>query len=214
MKALIINFNRLTLPLAMADWLKARGVDPVFIDNNSNYPPLLEFYKNSPYQVIKLKENAGHTVVWKGHYQIISKLKIKGRYIVTDPDLSLEGVPDDFMDILNGGLDKYDVYDKCALSLDIQDLPNSDEGNFIRIHEAKYWKQPLGPMYFHADTDTTFALYREGVGYSHSAIRTNKPYCCKHIPWYYTDYNLLSEEEKYYFSTANESSSGKIRLMK
>jgi hypothetical protein len=70
-------------------------------------------------------------------------------------------------------------------------------------------------QYFLAPTDTTFALYRKGViNYSHSAIRTNRPYTCKHIPWYYTDFNLLNEEEKYYFRNANDSSSGKKRLMK
>jgi hypothetical protein len=211
-RALIINYNRLILPLTMANWLYARDIDPVFIDNNSDYPPLLEFYKNSPYEVLQLDKNYGHMVVWMGQLQIIKQLRITGCYIVTDPDLSLEGIPDDFIDVLNRGLEKYKSYDKCALSLDIQDLPQSKEGNFIRLHEAKYWNKPLDAMYFHADTDTTLALYRPGAGYSHSAIRANKPYTAKHIPWYYTDFNLLSDEEKYYFNSANESSSGKTRL--
>ena len=213
MKALIINYNRLTLPLKMADWLHERQIEPVFIDNNSDYPPLLEFYKNSPYQVIRLYSNFGHTVVWNETLSILRRLKINGRYIVTDPDLDLSGVPDDFLEVLNKGLELYPV-DKCALSLEINDLPNSTEGNYIRVHEAKYWKDALDRQYFRADTDTTFALYRPGSMYSHLAVRTNRPYTCKHIPWYYTDFELLNDEEKYYFSTANDSSSGKARLMR
>lgn len=196
----------------MADWLYERGVDPVFIDNYSDYSPLLEFYKNSPYQVIRLYSNFGHTVVWNETINILRRLKINGRYIVTDPDLDLNGVPDDFLDMLNRGLELYPV-DKCALSLEINDLPNSAEGIFIRAHEAKYWKDPFNDLFFKADTDTTFALYRAGTKYTHSAVRTNRPYTCRHIPWYYTDFNLLSDEEKHYFITANNSSSGKARLI-
>ena len=142
MKALIINYNRLTLPLKMADWLHEKQIEPVFIDNNSDYPPLLEFYKNSPYQVIRLYSNFGHTVVWNESLSILRRLKINGRYIVTDPDLDLSGVPDDFLEVHNKGLDLYPV-DKCALSLEINDLPNSTEGNYISAHEVKYWKDAL-----------------------------------------------------------------------
>ena len=111
------------------------------------------------------------------------------------------------------GLNRYPNVDKCGLSLEINDLPDSTEGKFIRLREANYWEHPLDDKYFEACTDTTFALYRAGVNhYSYSAIRTNRPYTCKHIPWYYLDFESLSEEDKYYFNSANSSSSGKIRL--
>ena len=45
MKVLIINFNRLLLPVKLAEFCANRGLSPVFIDNNSDYPPLLEYYK-------------------------------------------------------------------------------------------------------------------------------------------------------------------------
>ena len=215
MYALLINYNRLNLPVKMADWIFAHGIDPVFIDNNSDYKPLLDYYNTCGFKVIRLSANYGHTCIWNPELSILNKLGITGRYIVTDPDLDLLGVPDDFLDVMNRGLDKY-KYDKCGLSLEIADLPDSDEGNYIRNHcEVNYWLHPLDKEFFRADTDTTFALYREGVTeYSHSAIRTNRPYTAKHVPWYYTDINKLSEDEKYYFKTANDSSSGKKRLIK
>ena len=211
MRVLIITFNRLLLPLRVADWVAARGCEPVFVDNNSTYLPLLDYYKTTPYQVIRVPVNLGHTVVWQDGF--LDRHGVEGRYIVTDPDLDLSGVPDDFLQVMNEGLDRYQGYDKCGLSLEIGDLPNTAEARLVRdVYEAKYWERPLDKRYFHADTDTTFALYR-ARHYSHSGIRTNRPYTARHIPWYYRCFENLSEEEKYYYSTADASSSGKTRLI-
>jgi hypothetical protein len=215
MKVLIINFNRVTLPAALADWVAARGCEAVFVDNSSYYPPLLEYYKTTPHQVVKLDRNYGHTVLWQaGMRHILRSLVGDDRYIVTDPDLDLAGVPDDFLQVLNRGLDVYATYDKCGLSLEINDLPDNAEGQLVRTrYERKYWMRPLDDMYYHADTDTTFALYREGVvEYNHNAIRTNRPYTARHVPWYYLNLRDIPEDEQYYFRTANGSSSGKQRL--
>jgi hypothetical protein len=212
MKVLILNYNRLTLPVAMADWAAARGCEPVFIDNASDYPPLLEFYAAGRYPAVRLDKNYGHTVLWDKP-ELFKLLGINERFIMTDPDLALEGVPDDFLAVLNEGLDRFPQVDKCALSLAIEDLPATPEGIFIRNHEAKHWRQPLDSRYFYADTDTTFALYRWPLGkYSHSAVRTNRPYTCRHVPWYYPNLFDIPADEQYYFRTANESSSGKKRL--
>ena len=202
--------------MGMVDWLALRGIEPVFIDNGSDYKPLLDYYKTTPYQVIQLNVNHGHTCVWIPELKIFERLGIKDRYIVSDPDLDLTSVPDDFLSVMNEGLNKYPHYSKCGLSLEINDLPPTEEGYFIRYRcEAQYWKDPLDNMYFRAATDTTIALYREDCReYTHSAIRTNRPYTARHLPWYYTDFKLLSEEEQNYFRSASDSSSGKKRLLK
>lgn len=213
MKCLIINFNRLLLPVKLAEWVAQRGVEPVFIDNNSTYPPLLEYYQSCPFRVLRLVSNYGHTVLWQ--YPVLETLNIKERFIYTDPDLDLSGVPDDFLEVMNEGLNRYPNYSKCGLSLEINDLPDTEEGNFIRVGpEAPYWNRPLDDLYFHADTDTTFALYQYPIGpYGHSAIRTNRPYTAKHIPWYYTKIEDLPDDEQYYYLTANNSSSHKARFL-
>lgn len=213
MKCLIINFNRLLLPVGLAEWVAKRGIEPVFIDNNSTYPPLLEYYQSCRFRVLRLVSNYGHTVLWQ--YPVLDVLDIKERFIYTDPDLDLTGVPDDFLEVMNEGLNRYPNYSKCGLSLEINDLPDTEEGNFIRtVPEAPYWNRPLDDMYFHADTDTTFALYQYPIGpYGHSAIRTNRPYTAKHIPWYYTKIEDLPEDEQYYYRTANNSSSHKARFL-
>jgi hypothetical protein len=213
MNAFIINFNRLTYPRQMAEWLFNHGVTPVFIDNHSNYPPLLEYYKSCPFEIVRMPQNYGHTVVWLNGLEIKNGKKNE-RYIVTDPDLDLSRVPDDFLHVMNRGLDLHCNVDKCGLSLEINDLPNSPEGNYIRDKcEPKYWQYPAAPGYWYAATDTTFALYRATVhNYSHSAIRCDRPYTARHLSWYYTDLNNIPDDEKYYFQTANESASGKKRM--
>lgn len=213
MYVLIVNFNRITLPLQMASWLSERGCEVIFLDNNSTYQPLLEYYKTTPYRVLRLPANYGHTVLWQ--YPVLQTLNINERFIYTDPDLDLTGVPDDFLQVMHNGLDKYPAYSKCALSLEINDLPDTEEGNFIRYGpESPYWQKPLDDLYFHADTDTTFAMYRFPIGeYGHSAIRINRPYTCRHIPWYYQKIENLPADEQFYYQTANNSCSHKKRFL-
>lgn len=218
MMVFIINYNRLLLPVKMAKWCYLFGLEPVFIDNNSDYPPLLEYYKNCPYRVVHFNQNHGHMVLWNGSNDVLDLLVGKhARYIVSDPDLNLEGIPGNFLDVLNAGLDKFPHIDKCGFSLEINDLPNTEEGNYIRTQvEPRYWRKRYDSMYYNSPIDTTFALYREGVRhYSHTAVRTERPYTAKHVPWYYSDLSKLPEDEQYYYHTANvNSSTGKKRLVK
>lgn len=206
MKCLIITYNRLTLPVNLANWVYKRGITPIFIDNNSSYRPLLEYYKKDcPYQVLRLKYNYGHRVIWDAN--ILDKLNIKGQYIITDPDLDLSGIPDDFLEVLQGGLNKYKKAEKCGFSLDISNLP---EGK-IKEWESSLWQHPLDDMYFKAGIDTTFALYRANIRHYTiwDSIRTNRPYTAIHVPWSYRQENIkyLDSDEKYYIRTANKSAS-------
>lgn len=196
MKVLIINFNRLTLPMNLANWIGLRGCEPIFIDNNSTYPPLLEYYNKCPYMVMHMNKNYGHTVVWNQETTILQRLGITGNYIVTDPDLDLTGIPDDFISVLEEGLKRHPQFDKCGFSLEINDLPNQVTIDW----EMRYWQNPLDSMYFAADIDTTFALYKVNR-ITLSGIRTNRPYTARHIPWYYDNYDKLPEDELYYYHT-------------
>jgi len=186
----------------MADFLFSHGVDPIFVDNNSDYQPLLEYYETTPYQVVRMKENYGYKVVWEQN--LLEKLGITGEYIVSDPDLDLSGVPEDFINILRLGLARYPRFDKCGLSLEINDLPKTDycPANY----EEQFWRMPLDDMYFEAAVDTTLALYKVPY-HSFNAMRTNRPYTCRHMPWYYSDFRDMPVDEQYYFDTCRESHS-------
>ena len=77
MKVLIMNYNRLRLSSDLADWVAKRGCEPVFIDNHSTYPPLLDYYNHCPYQVLIMDKNYNNRVVWE--QGVLKALDIKGR---------------------------------------------------------------------------------------------------------------------------------------
>ena len=202
MKCFIITYNRLNMPVNMAEFLSDHGIDPIFVDNNSDYKPLLDYYETTPYEVIRMRENFGYKVVWEQN--LLERLGITGNYIVTDPDLDLSGIPYDFLKVLEEGLIKYPQYDKCGFSLEINDLPAT---SFSPAgYESQFWQHPLDDKYFDAPIDTTFALYKVSF-HSFKALRTNRPYCCRHLPWYYFDLESMPEDEQYYFRTTKESHS-------
>lgn len=202
MKCFIINYNRLDLMKNMADYLASNNIEVYIIDNNSDYLPLLEYYEETHHCVIKMKKNYGYTVFWDQN--IYEKLNLNERYILTDSDLKINHIPNDFLNVLNEGLDRYKNYDKCGFSLDIDDLPNNNLTTQVKNWEMKYWLTPLDNLYYEANIDTTFALYRVNH-HSYSGIRTNKPYCAKHMPWYYESINDLSLDEIHYFKSLNKS---------
>ena len=214
-KTFIINFNRVTLPSRLADWCRANGLDVIIIDNASTNPDTLTYYKNCEYPVIHMKKNHGSHVVWEWESEILDVFGIDGTYIVTDPDLDLRKVPHDFLEVMLTGLIKHPKAVKCGLSLEINNLPGTEQGRFMERREAEYWQKPLDDMYYDAPTASTFALYRAGVKkwQLKPSIRTNRPYTAKHVPWYYTDFNSLPEDEKYYYNTTNDRwATGKERI--
>jgi len=196
--AFIINYNRLTLPKNMADYLAdGTGVTPVIVDNNSDYPPLIEYYEKCPHIVERMNLNYGNCVLWTTG--ILDKYNIDGGFICTDPDLKIDHIPKDFLHVLQTGLDRWDWCDKCGFSLDIHDLPNRDFSNHVKSVEKGYWTNFLDKGYYAAPIDTTFALFRTRR-HSFECIRADKPYCAKHMPWYWTKDNV-PEDELYYINS-------------
>jgi hypothetical protein len=198
--AFIINYNRLTLPKNMAEFLsKNENVDVYIIDNNSTYQPLLDWYATCPYKIIHMDKNYGHTVFWnKKLYDIYVK---EGYYILSDPDLDLSEIPEDWLDVLLNGLAKYQ-YNKIGFSLKTSDLPESVFRNQIIDWESQFCTPKakyLDDLYTEAHIDTTFALHRTDEHALYSSVRVNHPYTAKHVPWYYTDFQVLPEDEKFYF---------------
>ncbi len=199
MKAFVIAYNRLTLIKNIAERLYNIGLDVRIVDNHSDNPSLLEWYEEAPYGIIRMDKNYGHQVVWS---KVLYPLAKGERYIVTDPDLDLSDVPDDFVSVLNAGLDKYPNFHKCGLSLRIDDLPDTEIGNQAKSWEQQFWKHKLDNMYYAADVDTTLALYRENVTqHTLNALRVGFPYSARHIPWYYTTFDSLPADEQYYYSS-------------
>jgi hypothetical protein len=195
----IINFNRLTLPKNICEYLSDNDTqcEPIILDNNSDYPPLLEWYEGCPFKVERMHLNYGNCVLYTSG--ILEKYNIHGGYIYTDPDLDLSGIPKDFLHVLQTGLDRYSWADKCGFSLDINNLPDNELTQDVLKWETGYWSNKLDEMYFKAPIDTTFALFRTRM-HSFECLRTDKPYCARHVPWHWTKTNI-PDDERYYINS-------------
>lgn len=186
-------------------WLLQHNYCNIYVlDNDSTYPPLLDYYKTLEtvsVKVIFLQENTGHQSLWKAN--ILERLQINTPYVYTDPDvLPLEECPEDFMLYMLKLLRQNSTIQKIGLGLRINDVP---QANFPE-NERQFWELEFAPNLYYAYTDTTFALYRAGRRfYINESIRMGYPYMARHLPWYYDKTNLPADEA-YYIRRANASS--------
>lgn len=205
---IINNFNRLTTLKKLIHSLEIRGYYNIkIIDNNSTYPPLIEYYKTVDYKVYRLNKNIGFKALWKTR---VFYLHMFDYFCYTDSDLEIiEECPDDFMKVFYKYL-KYnpDVH-KIGFSLKIEDLPNHyNKKDEVIEWESKFKKNRVDGNFYIAPIDTTFALYRpfsrkgkrDG---SMKMIRTGFPYEMRHLPWYVNS-NDLSQEEIYYLNSVKQ----------
>jgi hypothetical protein len=205
---IINNFNRLEYFSRLIQWLEDAGYKNIYIiDNNSTYPPLLEYYKELPYTIFKLDRNLGQFALWQ---TIIFSRFSNDYYAYTDPDIiPSEDCPADALFYFKTLLEKYPSFKKAGFGLKIDDLP--DHYNLkeqVIQWEHIFWNDPLEDNVYDALIDTTFALYRPGAkgGADGPAIRTAGKYTARHLPWYENSKNL-SAETRYYLETATIASS-------
>jgi hypothetical protein len=218
----INNRNLLTWPKAMVADLRRMGIESiVIVDNSSTYEPLLDWYATSGLEVVRLTENLGHHAPWdSGEVTRMQSKSPSGRYIVTDPDLDLSGVPSDCIEKL---LECHRVYGddihKVGLSLELSDLPDNAYARGVRNWESQYWEAPKGVISYMdtelphkaymAAIDTTFAMYRSGsmiVPFPRGQIRLDRPYTARHVPWYLTK-ETIDDEYRYYIERAGSCAS-------
>lgn len=196
--------NRLApLPGLLRDIARLGG-KPVIVDNDSTYPPLLAFYATNPFEIVFLRQNLGVRAVWMAGLA----LREPGYYAVTDGDLDLSRVPDDGLAYLTRGFQAHPTVTKAGFSLELGDLPDNEITRKVRNHEAQFWTEPLGDGFYRASVDTTFALYhtRRDVNQAFfAAVRSDRPYTARHLPWY-EDVLSPSEEEMYYQAHASSES--------
>ena len=210
----INTFNRLTTTRNLVEQVKRLpNAQPVVIDNDSDYAPLLEWYDSKPCDIVRLKENIGHHAPW-----ISGVVDGDGAalYVVTDCDIDIDSVPLDVLDVLQCPF-AWNHYRpiKSGLALRIDDLPTWQTK--VVEWESRWWRQRAvsGSHWYRAAIDTTFAMYRQGTTLKQvqdvartPAVRLGGDYQARHVPWYLDGENLDAENQ-HYFATANASNSWK-----
>tara|TARA_R110000822_G_scaffold309905_1_gene440613 strand:- start:1206 stop:1901 length:696 start_codon:yes stop_codon:yes gene_type:complete len=205
-------YNRLATTKTLCDQIsRLDGAEIIIVDNNSDYEPLLEWYDDCPFEVLRLRENIGHHAPWLSG--IVNQDQSEW-YVVTDCDLDLSGVPQDLLRVLRIPFSWGSGVVKSGIGLRIDDLPPWQ--NAVVEWESRWWKRPVrnDRRFYWAAVDTTFAMYHRSTIASAMEVarikstRTGGEYQARHVPWY-LDASNLDEENRQYFATANGSNSWK-----
>lgn len=211
---IVINaFNRVSCLRALVEALRVRGYDNLYvIDNASDYPPLLDYYRDARLSVFFLDKNVGCYSMWRTD---IERQFLAGHYVYTDPDVvPVEDCPEDFMAHFLRVLHGRPTVGKVGFALKIDDLPAwlpyRDEIVSIERH---FWANPLDANLYWAALDTCFALYGPGVRGGHwvPSIRTAGRYLARHVTWY-LDPADLPDDEIHYRRTSYKSTHWTSRL--
>jgi hypothetical protein len=197
---IIINCrDRLTPLLELLAWLGRARHDRIYLlDNDSTYPPLLDYYERTPHEVIRLGRNGGAYSPWRSG--LVERLCRDTYYAVTDPDIvPIRECPLDAIDRFRQLLERYPDAVKVGFGLKIDDLPNRYRfAAHVCAWERRFWSDPVAPGVYRAAIDTTFALYRPAAPFAqYPALRTGGAYVARHLPWY-IDSAQPGEEEGFY----------------
>jgi hypothetical protein len=208
---IINNYNRLDILKQQMDWLlMLEGVSGILIvDNDSNYPPLLEYYQSladhDRVQVVYLGHNS-----WRKGAATLAKILLRKHphIILTDPDLlPYPNTPIDLVSKLVQLMATFPEYNHIGLSLEINDLPEHNPmRERIFQHESKHWRDRIPhptEQVFLAPIDTTFAMYhnKSVIEQLEPSLRTDRPYTLKHVDWY-QDPSIQTDEYLHYMQSA------------
>ncbi len=222
----IINFNLLHSTKAMVEYLNTiPDIEVIVIDNHSDYEPTLEWYESNPCIIEKMPVQYGNAVLWTSPHAVehfekpefFEKYDLYNRpYLVTDPDLDLSGVPKDFLDVMKEGIRRHPTVQRAeglkqmltiGLSLEITGLPDTDIARQAIGLEQMNWTGWLDELYCLAPVDTTMGYYvgkRKEDRDFNAALRINRPYTAKHIPWYFEKGNIPDDFQHYLRTTGKD----------
>jgi hypothetical protein len=196
----IVNVrDRLTPLRELVAWLERAGHREIWlVDNASTYPPLVDWLASTPHHVVRCGTNLGHRAPWLSG--VVADVGADRFFVVSDPDVvPADTCPLDAVGHFRSLFEHHPGIDKIGFGLRIDDLPvHYAHADAVRSWEAQFWTDEVEPGVYRAAVDTTFCLYRPGLGHrDDNALRTGEPYVARHVPWY-TDSANLTEEDRYY----------------
>jgi len=196
---IITTRDRLEPLLQLVAWLEKIGQKNIwFCDNQSTYPPLIEYLKTTKYQVRFNEINLGHRGPWLSG--LVPELGSDEYFVVTDPDVvPCAECPSDVLSVFEAMLDADPNLGKVGFGLKIDDLPEHYEhAANVRLFESQFWSIPYSPGFYRAPIDTTFAMYPPFDGnQSPHHLRSGPPYMARHVPWYQDSANPPADASYY-----------------
>lgn len=200
----ILNRDRLQTTEKLIDQLLMLGYEDIYIlDIDSTYPPLLQYYENTPAIVLPAGGNIGHKGFWNNG--IIGRFRDHEFIVVTDSDIELHpDTPKGFIEQMVLVAKDLRV-NKVGLAIQYDDISNQYLKKIIEPIESQYWQQRVNHklICYNALVDTTFCIVRPTVPFQYQAIRVaNWP--ITHVDWY-SQWDDLTEEEQYYMEHTDEN---------
>lgn len=173
----VIARDQLTWLLNTVEWIRKLDhiSEIVILDNNSSYPPLLDWYSQTDCIVHRFSENLGKKVLW------LKDMVPDKHFVLTDPDLEPISDIADVIVKFHSVMDRHKDFDKVGSSLKFDDVENQEVVDW----ESKFWNLEVEKDVYKANLDTTFAFYRPNTPYSiHKSLRVAGKYTLRHLPWY------------------------------
>lgn len=204
----------------------------VICDQGTTFPPTQEFLNKLESEGIKVYRwpvgfnDSERTNLMRNDRKIEADIQNyfenhpKSNYVVTDPDIMLDNVNGDILDVYAYLLEKIPQINTAGTMLRIDDIPDHYPlKNHMIFHSlnTKYHSTEVNIIqykdrdikYIFAPIHTTFGMYRKetlwgGKIYSKKAVRVLAPYSAKHLDWY-VDMENLSDDQIYYIKHASDN---------
>lgn len=186
----------------------------VIIDFGSTYKPTMEFLQS-------LGRN-GIIVYWNGRIKYLRDLNYidyniqnyfkdhpASNYVVTDPDIALDNVDSDILDVYSYLLEVLPKIIVIGPMLRIDDLPDHYHNKEkVQVgHFRNFWSREINNIeyknkviqYIDGNIDTTFGMNRAGTHWRRlrKGIRTMPPYSARHLDWYINSKSLTPDQKHY-----------------
>jgi hypothetical protein len=190
----------------LVSWCEDEGLtNIILLDNASSYSPLLKYYSQTPYEVVHLGANMGHTSPWDSG--AVTTYATDKPFIVTDPDIIPDANAHGAVELFCKLLTEHPERTKAGFGLKIDDLPDSYAlKSQVLAWEKQFWVSTVEADVYDAEIDTTFAVYRQDTPYTLGpGLRTGGRFIARHEPWYMNS-KKPSAEMKYYREHANKLS--------
>lgn len=201
----------------------------VILDQGTTYPATVKYlkwmesagvkvyrWKNNPNDGIKPNAKRDESNV-RDHILDYFKTHPASNYVVTDPDILLDKVNGDILEVYAYLLKKMSKIAVVGTMLRIDDIPdyfplkkellNGKKGlhrnlHLRRRHTITFRGKKI--QYIYAPIDTTFAMNRAGTQWRRlqPGVRTFHPYSARHLDWYINP-KAIPPDQQYYMNCAS-----------
>lgn len=196
-KIYINSFNRLSyLQNSVTQLREMKDVEEiVIVDNDSGYPPLLEYLNKTDVRVVRMGRNAGPRGAFDYARMELRPDETKC-FATTDPDLDFADCPKDLLSKCMRMLDAAPTFTKVGPSIRLDDIPKEFPW-YDRVMSVERGNQTklLNDEWYNSAIDTTFAVYRTNAAFAYyPALRACAPYQVRHLPYYFKPGELTDED--------------------